>query len=175
MLQLNAQQSMRRMGLLLGLFFGALNTAWAEDGVESLVDEILAIQRDILGIEQQLDAAVGDDRVIIYFDMETLPLLDIDVMELIINGDVVVSQRVTPEQREAFNGGAVQKLYVGALAPGQHQVEARFEGQKQGAYAHKTDYLLEKGSGVDVVRLSIIGVFHQKESEFISYPEFIFR
>ncbi len=155
-----------------------LTTAYADAPLwnfSSLSEEMLGLQRDLLVIEQKDEAKQGNERILIYLDVGNVPELKLESVELVLDGEVVVVRSVDAEQRAAFEQGGMEKLYVGRLAPGQHTLQARFSGVFNGAYSHEKTYPFETEKGITVMRVAIIDVMHQQQSELVFFPEFVFH
>ncbi len=141
----------------------------------TLSQELLALQRDMLVIEQKSEAMVGDDRIVIYLDLGNVPELTLQSVEFALNDQVVVTHSVDEAQRSALAQGGMEKLYVGPLAAGEHTLRARFSGDFNGSYHHEKSYPFITTGGVSVMKVSIIDVMHQQQSELVFFPEFVFH
>lgn len=133
------------------------------------------LQRDILLIEQADEVKVGGDRISVYLDVGNVPDLVLESVEFALNGRVVVAQVIGADQRRAFAQGGMEKLYVGSLSPGEHTLRARFSGDFNGPYSHEKSYPFVTQGGTSVMKVSIIDVMHQKQSELVFFPEFVFQ
>ncbi len=140
-----------------------------------LAQEVVGFHRDLLSMEQTLEARKGEDRLAVYLDLGRVDALKLEAVSIAIDGKPVASRRFDEIQRRALRDGAMIKLYVGALAPGAHELHATLEGRFEGAYRHDKRYPFEKAPGASIMRVAIIDVMHQKQSELVFYPEFVFH
>lgn len=161
--------------LLLGMGWAPVQASESLLNSTTLTREMLDLQKDLLRIDQKLEARLGDDRLVIYLDMGKVPELRLDSVEIAVDGQLLVSQTITPEEARGMLQGGMKKLYVGPLAPGAHQISATLDGLFDGAYHHAKTYPFVKSPGVNTIKVSIIDVGHKQSSKLIFLPEFSFR
>jgi len=166
---LSAWKKISTIGIILAL--GLAPTTWAGDAA-MLSTQLLNIKTELVSIEQNLDKLAGEDRVIVYLDMDKMPALELYAIVLSINNKTVASLTMDRTQQASFDAGGILKLYVGSLAEGKHEFSATLSGRLEEPYTHTKRYIYDKPAGTQTVRLAIVDVLHQQQSEYIFKPEF---
>ncbi len=169
MARLSAWKKITSISIIFAM--GLVTTAWAGDAA-LLSTKLLNIKTELVSIEQNLDQLAGEDRVVIYLDINKISSLALHSVVLSIDKKVVASIAMDPIQQASFDAGGIQKLYVGPLAKGKHELIATLSGTTDGPYTHTKRYIYDKPAGMQVVRLAIVDVLHQKQSEYLFKPEF---
>jgi hypothetical protein len=92
----------------------------------------------------------------------------LDSVELKVDGKSVASYLYTEREVEALRLGGVQRLYVGNLRAGAHELVAFFTGQgpNERDYRRGATYTLEKGLGTKYVELRIEDRQKKQQPEF---------
>lgn len=114
--------------LLLGLVITA-GTARAE-GLAELDREIEQIKSEVASLSQtlfDLEESVlypADTQVAVFLALKDRDGLELDSVELYLNGNPVSSHLYTDRERESLRMGGVQRLYMGNLPHGAHQLKA---------------------------------------------------
>jgi hypothetical protein len=104
-------------------------TAQAEE-LASLDREIEAIKSDLASLSQtlfELEESVlypADTQVAVFLALKDKNGLALDSVELYLNGSPVSSHLYTDRERESLRKGGVQRLYIGNLPHGSHQLKA---------------------------------------------------
>jgi len=107
---------------LLGLARGAF--------AESLDHEIDRLKADVADLSQtlyELEESVlypVDTQVAVFLTLEKKEGLDLDSVELYLNGTPVASHLYTDRERDSLKQGGVQRLYIGNLPHGSHRLKA---------------------------------------------------
>jgi hypothetical protein len=105
------------------------DTAQAEE-LASLDREIEAIKSDLASLSQtlfELEESVlypADTQVAVFLALKDKNGLALDSVELYLNGSPVSSHLYTDRERESLRKGGVQRLYIGNLPHGSHQLKA---------------------------------------------------
>jgi hypothetical protein len=104
------------------------DTAQAEE-LASLDREIEAIKSDLASLSQtlfELEESVlypADTQVAVFLALKDKNGLALDSVELYLNGSPVSSHLYTDRERESLRKGGVQRLYIGNLPHGSHQLK----------------------------------------------------
>jgi len=105
------------------------DTAQAEE-LASLDREIEAIKSDLASLSQtlfELEESVlypAGTQVAVFLALKDKNGLALDSVELYLNGSPVSSHLYTDRERESLRKGGVQRLYIGNLPHGSHQLKA---------------------------------------------------
>lgn len=98
-----------------------------EQELEALKQETLSLNRDLLILEEEL-LYPASSQVAVYLSMDLGEYFELDSVRLELDGQMVVSELYTQEQVQALHRGGVQRLYMGNLKSGEHEISAFFTG-----------------------------------------------
>lgn len=167
-------QSLRhwlRLALLLSslssLFHSSLLMAQETTGkVESLKESVLTLNRDLLILEEEL-LYPASTQVAVYVSMDLGTFFALDAIKLEIDNQLVASELYTDKQTNALFRGGVQRLYVGNLKTGEHEISAFFTGRgPQKDYKRGAKLVIKKGQDPVVLELRIVDSTAQLQPEF---------
>lgn len=103
-------------------------TANSSGQVESLKESVLTLNRDLLILEEEL-LYPASSQVAIYVSMDLGEFFTLDAIKLEIDNKLVASELYTDKQTKALFRGGVQRLYIGNLKTGEHEISAFFTGR----------------------------------------------
>lgn len=103
------------------------NATPLSERVEDLKKAALELNRDLLILEEDL-LFPANTQVAIYVSVDIGKFFSLDAIRLMIDGEMVASHLYTEKQNSALVRGGVQRLYLGNLKTGQHQITAFFHG-----------------------------------------------
>ncbi|GAB1258607.1 hypothetical protein NBRC116495_15950 [Aurantivibrio plasticivorans] len=98
------------------------------DEAEDLKQAVLDLNRDLLILEEELLYPVNT-QVAIFLSMDVGEFFSLDSVKVTIDDKLVASHLYTPQQADALYRGGVQRLYIGNLRTGEHEVTAVFTGK----------------------------------------------
>ena len=95
-------------------------------------------------------------------------LFDLDSVQINIDGDNVSNHLYTQREINALKRGGVQKIYLGNIASGEHELVAFFTGKgpSKRHYKRGTTIKIEKTSAPLFVELKIIDNLTKQQPEF---------
>lgn len=97
---------------------------------DTLDNEIDRLKADVADLSQtlyQLEEDVlypADTQVAVFLTLRDREGLDLDTVELYLNGTPVASHLYTERERGSLKQGGVQRLYIGNLPHGSHELKA---------------------------------------------------
>jgi hypothetical protein len=140
-----------------------------DEQVQDLKDEVLALNRDLFILEEEL-LFPANTQVTVFLSFDVGTFFELDAVELELDGKQVASHLYTPREIDALERGGVQKLYVGNLRAGEHELVARFTGKgpKGRDYRRGTTLEFEKGLGTRYVELQIHDSGAKQQPEFVA-------
>jgi hypothetical protein len=103
--------------------------------VQSLKSDVLDLNRDLFVLEQEL-LYPANTQVAVFVSMDAGTFFALDSVQLKIDGKEVADYLYTPREVHALVQGGVQRLYVGNLKVGKHQLVAFLTGKGP----HHLDY-----------------------------------
>jgi len=129
--------------------------------------DVIKLNRDLLVLEEEL-LFPANTQVALFVSMDVGKLFELDSVRVLLDDKVVASYLYTPLEVQALHRGGVQRVYLGNLRAGEHQLVAFFTGKGP----HDRDYKrgatlkFEKGTDPKYIELRI------KDSTGKLQPEF---
>ena len=140
----------------------------ALDGrIQDVKGDVIRLNRDLLVLEEEL-LFPANTQVAVFLSMDVGKLFSLDSVQVKLDDKVVSNYLYTPAEVQALHRGGVQRLYLGNLKAGKHELTAFFTGKGP----HDRDYkrgatlTIEKGTEPKYVELQI------KDSQGKLQPEF---
>jgi hypothetical protein len=125
-----ALRSLARLTLVLISLCSFL--AQAEDtpaaDTEALKESVLTLNRDLLILEEEL-LYPASSQVAIYLSMDLGTFFALDAVKVEIDNQLISSELYSDKQTQALFRGGVQRLYVGNIKTGEHEISAIFTGR----------------------------------------------
>jgi len=136
--------------------------------IESLKDEVLKLNRDLFILEEDL-LFPANTQFSVFLSVDAAQLFHLDSVQLRIDDKVVANYLYTERELQALKRGGVQRLYVGNLPSGKHELVAYFIGQgpNRRDYRRGTSILIDKTTDPQFVELKIVGNTTKEQPEFI--------
>lgn len=140
--------------------------AKSAEQVESLKESVLTLNRDLLILEEEL-LYPASSQVAIYVSMDLGAYFALDAIKLEIDNKLVASELYTDKQTKALFRGGVQRLYLGNLKAGEHEISAFFTGRgPQQDYKRGAKVVINKAQEPVVLELRIIDSSAQLQPVF---------
>jgi hypothetical protein len=134
--------------------------------VESLKESVLTLNRDLLILEEEL-LYPASSQVAVYVSMDLGVFFALDAIKLEIDNKLVASELYTDKQTKALFRGGVQRLYIGNLKAGEHEISAFFTGRgPQQDYKRGAKLVITKAQEPVVLELRIIDSSAQMQPVF---------
>ena len=125
--------------------------------VEDLKKAALNLNRDLLLLEEEL-LFPGSTQVAVFVSMDVGEFFQLDAVKVKIDDQVIGSHLYTEKQLDALTRGGIQRLYVGNVKSGSHQISAFFTGKgPQGRdYKRAAEMTFEKTTDPALIELKIV-------------------
>ncbi len=132
------------------------NTALNQQ-VEDLKQAALNLNRDLLLLEEEL-LFPGNTQVAVFVSMDVGEFFQLDAVKVKIDDRVIGSHLYTEKQVSALYRGGIQRIYVGNVKSGEHEISAFFTGKgPQGRdYKRAAKLNFEKTSDPALLELRIV-------------------
>ena len=136
--------------------------------VQSLRREVVDLNRDLFMLEEDL-LFPASTQVAVFVSMDVGTFFALDSVQLKVDDKEVANYLYTEREQQALVRGGVQRLWLGNLKAGEHEVTAFFTGQGPHArdYKRGTTLKVEKGVGAKYVELRISDKVAQLQPEFV--------
>ena len=162
---LSGARSIGSLLLLVALLFCG-TSAFAEQApddaqpvalsVEDLKKKVIQLNRDLFILEEDL-LFPANTQFVVFLSLDTGSFLQLDTVKLKVGDDVVASHLYTERQVNALSRGGMQRLYMGNLKTGAHEVTVFVEGlgSDQRAYKKAATITLEKSTDLKAIEVRI--------------------
>jgi len=143
------------------------SAASLDDRIQDAKADVIRLNRDLMVLEEEL-LFPANTQVAIFVSMDVGKMFSLDSVRLKLDDKEVAGYLYTPAEVQALHRGGVQRLYLGNLKAGTHELVAFFTGKGP----HDRDYKrgatikIEKGTEPKYIELQI------KDSTGKLQPEF---
>ncbi|MCZ8130883.1 MAG: hypothetical protein O9284_06225 [Steroidobacteraceae bacterium] len=136
--------------------------------VQGLKKEVLDLNRDLFLLEEEL-LFPANTQVAVFLSMDVGTFFDLDSVQLRLNDNEVANYLYTEREVEALNRGGVQRLHIGNLRVGKHELVAFFTGKgpNERDYKRGATLTFEKGVGAKYLELRISDRVSKQQPEFV--------
>jgi len=156
--------------LILGLLFLLGNTpGWAAESdrqqMKGLDEQVQEIKSDVLSISAELGVLEekllypSGTQVAVFVALAPGDTMRLDAVRLQINGQPVAHYIYSFKELDALRKGGVQRIYVGNVPTGDHQLEVLVDGKLEGGadYSRTGKFTFNKGVQPKLVGLTLAG------------------
>jgi hypothetical protein len=135
--------------------------------IQDAKSDVIKLNRDLLVLEEEL-LFPANTQVALFVSMDVGKLFELDSVQVKLDDKVVANYLYTPAEVKALHRGGVQRVYLGNLRTGEHELVAFFTGGGPHArdYKRGATVKFEKGTDAKYIELRI------KDSTGKLQPEF---
>jgi hypothetical protein len=154
------------LGLLLGM---AASPAWSQDSdrqqMKGLDEQVQEIKSDVLDIAAELSLLEekllypSGTQVAVFVALAQGDPMRLDAVQIQVDGQLVAHYIYSFKELDALRRGGVQRIYVGNLPTGEHQLEVRIDGKLDGGndFTHSEQLRFRKEVAPKLVGLTLAG------------------
>jgi len=138
-----------------------------DQDVQGLKKDVVDLNRDLFILEEEL-LFPANTQVAVFLSMDVGDFFALDSVQLKIDQKEVINYLYTPREVEALLKGGVQRLYLGNLKVGPHELVAFFNGKgpNDRPYKRGASIKFEKGVGAKYLELKIDDRQRKLQPEF---------
>ena len=135
--------------------------------IQDVKSDVIKLNRDLLVLEEEL-LFPANTQVALFVSMDVGKMFELDSVQIKLDDKVVASYLYTPLEVQALHRGGVQRVYLGNLKTGDHELVAFFTGKGP----HDRDYKrgatlkFEKGTEAKYIELRIQDSMGKLQPEF---------
>jgi hypothetical protein len=135
--------------------------------IQDLKKDVVDLNKDLFVLEEEL-LFPANTQVAVFVSVDVGDFFALDSITLKIDNRDVMNYLYTPREVTALLKGGVQRLYVGNLKAGEHQLVAFFNGKgpHDRNYKRGANLKFEKGVGAKYLELKVTDHAHAQEPEF---------
>jgi len=138
--------------------------------IEDLKKAALELNRDLLILEEEL-LFPANTQIMVFLSLDVGQFFRLDAVKLHIDDKLVASHLYTPRQNDALSRGGIQRLYIGNIKTGAHEITAFFSGigPDDREYKRGATITIEKADDPKMLEMRIY------DSSANMQPEFDFK
>ena len=127
-----------------------------DEDVQALKKQLLDLNRDLFRLEEEI-LYPASTQVAVFLSVDVGTFFALDSVQLEMDGKEVANYLYTQREVEALHRGGIQKLYLGNLKAGEHELVAVFTGKgpHDRDYRRGTTLRFDKAVGAKYVELRI--------------------
>jgi hypothetical protein len=146
---------------------GAADTRGLDEDTQQLKKDVVDLNRDLFVLEEEL-LFPANTQVAVYVSMDVGEFFALDSVTLKIDNKEVTNYLYTPREVDALLKGGVQRLYLGNLKVGNHELVAFFSGKGPDSrdYRRAASIKFEKSIGAKYLELKIEDRQRKMQPEF---------
>jgi hypothetical protein len=145
----------------------AVDTRGLDEEIQGLKKEVVDLNRELFMLEEEL-LFPANTQVAVFVSMDVGEFFALDSVQLKLDQKEVANYLYTPREAEALVKGGVQRLYLGNLKVGEHELVAFFNGKgpNDRDYRRGATVKFEKGIGAKYLELKINDRQRRAQPEF---------
>jgi hypothetical protein len=142
-------------------------TRTLDEQIQGLKKDVVDLNKDLFVLEEEL-LFPANTQVAVFVSMDVGDFFALDSISLKIDNRDVSNYLYTPREVSALLKGGVQRLYVGNLKAGSHELVALFNGKgpHERDYRRAANIRFEKGVGAKYLELKITDYQRAQEPAF---------
>lgn len=146
---------------------GAADTRSLDEDTQQLKKDVVDLNRDLFVLEEEL-LFPANTQVAVYLSMDVGEFFALDSVTLKIDNKEVTHYLYTPREVDALLKGGVQRLYLGNLKVGNHELVAFFSGKgpDNRDYRRGASLKFDKSIGARYLELKIEDRQRKMQPEF---------
>lgn len=139
-----------------------------DEDVQDLKKRAVDLNRDLFLLEEQL-LFPANTQVAVFVSMDVGKYFALDSVQLKLDDKNVTNYLYTKREVDALLKGGVQKLYLGNLKAGKHELVAVFTGKgpENRDYKRGASLVFDKGIGPKYIELAITDKQKKLQPEFV--------
>jgi hypothetical protein len=143
------------------------DTRSLDQDIQGLKKDVVDLNKDLFILEEEL-LFPANTQVAVFLSVDVGDFFALDSVQLKIDQKEVINYLYTPREVDALLKGGVQRLYVGNLKVGPHELVAFFNGKgpNDRPYQRGASLRFEKGVGAKYLELKIDDRQRKLQPEF---------
>ncbi len=143
------------------------DSASLDENIQSLKEDVIALNRDLFILEEEL-LYPSNTQVAVFVSLDVGKFFSLDSVQLKVDDKVVTNYLYTGREVEALHRGGIQRLYMGNLKAGEHELVAIYTGKGPNGrdYRRGATHVLNKTLGAKFVELKIVDNPSSEQPDF---------
>ena len=129
-----------------------------DEQVQEIKSDVLSISEELSRLEEKLLYPSGT-QVAVFVALASNESMRLDAVRIQIDGQLAAHYIYSSKELEALRKGGVQRIYVGNVATGDHQLEVLVDGKQQNGkdFSHTEQFTFRKEVEPKLVGLTLAG------------------
>jgi len=138
-----------------------------QQNIDNLKNEVIELNRDLFILEEDLLFS-ANTQVSVFLSIDADEFFKLDSVQLKLDDKIVSNYLYTEREIKALKRGGVQRLYIGNLTSGEHELTAFFvgKGPSDRDYKRGTTKTIEKSGYAKYIELKIVGNSSKEQPDF---------
>ena len=139
-----------------------------DDRIQAAKADVIQLNRDLLVLEEELLFPAGT-QVAVFVSMDVGLMFDLESVQIRLDDKLVSTYLYTPLEVQALHRGGVQRVYLGNLKAGNHEIVAFFTGKgpHDRDYKRGTTIRFEKATDPKYIELQIKDDQNKLQPDFV--------
>lgn len=135
--------------------------------VQDIKKQALELNRDLFALEEEL-LFPANTQVAVFVSLDVGQFFNLDAVQIKLDDKIVANYLYTERQVDALQRGGVQRLYVGNVKGGAHELVAVFTGRgpHERDYRRASTVKFDKSDQAKYIELKIVDATSNYEPEF---------
>ncbi|MCE4552925.1 AraC family transcriptional regulator [Pelomonas cellulosilytica] len=99
-----------------------------DDRIQDVKGDVIRLNRDLLVLEEEL-LFPANTQVAVFVSMDVGKMFELDSLQVKLDDKLVASYLYSPLEVQALHRGGMQRVYLGNLKSGEHEIVAFFTGK----------------------------------------------
>ena len=138
-----------------------------DNRIQELKGDVIRLNRDLLVLEEEL-LFPANTQVAVFVSMDVGLMFDLESVQIKLDDKLVSNYLYTPPEVQALHRGGVQRVYLGNLKAGKHEIVAFFTGKgpHERDYKRGTTIRFDKATDPKYIELQIKDSMGKLQPEF---------
>ncbi|HYQ70505.1 MAG TPA: AraC family transcriptional regulator [Gammaproteobacteria bacterium] len=138
-----------------------------DDEIQALKQEVITLNRELFVLQEEL-LYPSSTQIAVFLSLDVGKYFTLDSVQLKVDDKVVTNYLYTERELQALQRGGVQRLYMGNLKAGEHELIAIYTGKGPNGrdYRRGASHVLVKRLGPSFVELKIVDNSSSEQPDF---------
>ncbi len=141
--------------------------AGLDENIQTLKQDVIALNRDLFILEEEL-LYPANTQLAVFVSLDVGEFFKLDSVQLKVDDKVVSNYLYTQREVDALHRGGIQRLYMGNLKAGEHELVAVYSGMgpKGRDYRRGASLVINKSLGAKYVEIKIVDNPSSEQPDF---------
>jgi hypothetical protein len=144
-----------------------VDDASLDNDIQSLKEDVIGLNRDLFILEEEL-LYPSNTQLAVFVSLDVGKFFSLDSVQLKVDDKVMTNYLYTGREVEALHRGGIQRLYMGNLKAGEHELVAIYTGKGPNGrdYRRGATHVLNKTLGAKFIELKIVDDPSSEQPDF---------